>query len=88
MTLKGSINLASAILVFTGVLFAFFTFTSKRWIDTIESKIGTQEAAAYNSERRIIKLESEFPLKWMEVDRRLQSIDEKLERMLAKDARR
>ena len=82
MTLRGSINMASAVLILTGILFAYFTFSTKRWIEGIESRINMQESMAQNIAPKIVKIESESSVKWIDMERRLGSIETKLDRIL------
>jgi hypothetical protein len=88
MTLRGSINLFSAALLALGILSSYFTFSVKHWIDGIENRVSQQENVTTENLTRFTKLESESTIRWVEMDRRLGSIEYKLDRLLEGKSRR
>ena len=71
MSLKASINAATITMILMGVLFSFFTYTSKSWIEEINTL-----------EPRVNRLETKFIEEEKNTDRRLVSIEVKIDRLL------
>lgn len=84
MTLKGSINMATATLIAISLLFAFFTWSSKSWIEGVNAQMLVEERRFTEIQPKIAKIETEGQMHWAEVDRRLAAIESKIDRVLSK----
>lgn len=82
MTLKSSINMATATLILMSLLFAYFTWSSKNWVESVNAQITTQEERYVAVQPRLTKIEVENSMHWQETDRRLQTIETKIDRVL------
>jgi len=71
MSLKASINAATITMILMGILFSFFTYTSKSWIEGMNTL-----------EPRVNRLETKFIEEEKNTDRRLVSIEIKIDRLL------
>lgn len=77
MTLRGTMNMASATLLVTTLLFAFFTWTSRKWVDSVDTTLATLGP-------RVDKIETVAAVKWESTDHRLDSIEKKMDVLIAR----
>lgn len=83
MSLKSSINMATATLILMSLLFAYFTWSSKNWVESVNAQITTAEQRYVEVQPRLTKIETENSMRWQETDRRLMGIENKLEKVLS-----
>lgn len=88
MTLKTSVNLATLAVLGCTILFMYFTWSSKHWIDSVNGAIAVADSRYDDADTRITKLETENTFHWAEAERRLKGIEDKLTSFLDNRGRR
>lgn len=83
MSLKATINMATATLVVMSILFAFFTWSSKSWVEGVNAQILDHEHSITAVQPRLTKIETENTMHWSETERRLSGIEVKLDKVLS-----
>ena len=83
MGLKASINMATATLIVISILFAYFTWSSKTWIENVDAQLVVQEQRFVEIQPRLTKIEVVDGMHWQDTDRRLTGIEGKLDKVLS-----
>lgn len=81
MTLRGTMNLASGMMLVITLLFAYATWSSKKWIEGVDSTFEQLKP-------KITQLESITSIQWHETERRFDAIESKIDKILDREMHR
>lgn len=83
MTLKTSVNIATLTVLTSTILFGFFTYTGKQWVENVNAAVSENRGINETQSLKIDRLETEGKMRWTDVERRLGGIETKIDRILS-----
>lgn len=82
MTLRGALNVSSAVMIVASLLMTFFSYTIKSWVEDVNAEIKNAKQLELKMEPRLTKVEAEQRLTWDNIDRRLQGIEKNIDKLI------
>ena len=84
MTIRMALNFTAILSAFIFILLSLLAYGSKAWVERMENLASANEGHYYELKPRVTKLESDSELQWKNNERRLESVEKKLDILISR----